>query len=267
MSVKNILPHEYYDDTRSVKLIESFKKVKYLANPIIVANLQKDIYIQLDGMNRLSTFKILNIPTILAQIIDYNNQESVELSSWIHLFGMQEDDFLERLKTVQGLNIKEGRMENISHRYVKEEGISRLATLVTKAGKVFLIYSQDVLLEKVKQLTLITDIYKERIVRDVLPPKPNTYDIDMLFRQHPTQNMISVFPTFTRHQIIKIVKKGVLFPSGITRHIISRRCLNVNIPIDVFTKYQSVDEQNEILKKILFEKRFRIYEEPIIYFE
>ena len=76
-----------------------------------------------------------------------------------------------------------------------------------------------------------------------------------------------IFPTFTRHQIVKIVEKKLLFPPGVTRHIIKRRCLNINIPLSIFNKKVSIVKQNAQLETILKNRRFRLYEEPTIYFE
>ena len=41
---------------------------------------------------------------------------------------------------------------------------------------------------------------------------------------------------------------------------------NINLPLEVFGK-GSVEEQNRILDQILEKRRFRLYEEPTIYFE
>src|SRR3990167_4547707 len=89
--IKNILPHEEFDEKRTHPLVSRLRKDGYLANPIIVAALGEGKHLQLDGMNRFSAFKMMKIPTILAQIIDYNDQDIVELSSWAHLFQSGKD--------------------------------------------------------------------------------------------------------------------------------------------------------------------------------
>jgi hypothetical protein len=76
-----------------------------------------------------------------------------------------------------------------------------------------------------------------------------------------------IFPTFTRHQIVAMVKANVMFPPGITRHIIKRRCLHLNLPLGVFEGKKSIDERNRQLEKHLQGRSFRLYEEPTIYFE
>jgi hypothetical protein len=265
--IESILCHEEYDSSRSGPLVERLKKEKHLSNPIIVASLDNGKYLQLDGMNRLSSFKKLGLFTIVAQIIDYNDQEVVELSSWTHLFNVKSEVFFHCADGMERVTIKEGHTENVGHRYIKAEGWGRLCTVVTKKGKVHLISTNGSLPEKIDKLNKFVSCYKDRIVRDVLPAAPNESGIRLLFREHRECNMMIVFPTFTRHQIIEVVKKGVLFPAGVTRHIIKRRCLNVDVPLSLFVSCKSVEAQNREFEKFLKKRPFRVYEEPTIYFE
>lgn len=263
----NILCHEQYDPSRAMPLVKKLKEEKHLANPIIVAAFNKNQYLQLDGMNRLSSFKKMGLKTIVAQIIDYNDQESVELSSWVHLFRSEREVLLKNLSAIEGLVIRKGKFEYVGHRYIKEEGMGRLCTLVSKEGKVYLISTNGNLLEKTARLRKIVNLYKNSIIRDVLPINSNKGDIDILFQEHPETSMMVIFPTFTRHQIIEVVKKGGLFPAGVTRHIIKRRCLSVDIPMSFFSRKKSVTAQNKKLDEFLSQRQFRVYEESTIFFE
>ncbi len=265
--IKDILVHEEFDKSRAFPLVESLKIDKIIANPIIVAAVDGKKYLQLDGMNRFSAFKMLKFTSILCQIIDYNDQETVELSSWSHLFAGKKQKFLTYIKSLNNISIKRGRAKDISHRYIKEEGLGRLCTIYFSPGEVYLIYCSGNLLNKIEFLNKIVSFYKENIVRDVLPSNPNESNIDILFQEHIETNTLVVFPTFTRHQIVEVVKKGKLLPAGISRHIIKRRCLNVNLPISFFTDFKSIRVQNEKLEENLASRKFRIYEEPTIYFE
>jgi len=265
--LSSILPHEEFDQKRALPLVAKLKKDGYLANPIIVAPLGDKKYLQLDGMNRFSTFQIMKIPHILAQIIDYNDQESVELSSWSHLFHVKKQAFFFCADNLDHTSVKQGNFGNIGHRYIKEEESGRLCTVVSKKGQVYLISASGTLLEKVKKLSKLVACYKNNIKRDVLPPHPNKGDVEVLFAEHPQANMMLIFPTFTRHQIVEMAKNGQLFPPGITRHIIRRRCLNVNIPLSLFSSKKSLEAQNKEIKEKLLVRGFRLYEESTIYFE
>ena len=118
--IADILVHEEFDEKRSYPLVDNLKKVQNLANPILVAPLDSKRYLQLDGMNRLTAFKLLGFQTIMVQIIDYNDQETVELSSWSHLFSYPEKKFLVALKKISGITVKDGSIDNVGHRYIRE---------------------------------------------------------------------------------------------------------------------------------------------------
>ncbi len=261
------MPHEEFDESRAWPLVKRLQEEKFLANPIIVASLSGEKYLQLDGMNRYSAFKLLKLPSIACQIIDYNDQESVELSSWVHLFSGQKDDFLKYIDNDKDFSVRPGKAENVGHRYIKEEGVGRLSTLCTSDEEVYLISTNGKLWEKVEKLNRLVDYYKNKITRDVLPVNTNWADIKLLFSEHPETDLMMVFPTFTRHQIVDVVGRKQLFPAGVSRHIIKRRCLNVKVPLSIFEKNSSIEKQNEELEKLFSKRPFRLYEEPTIYFE
>ncbi len=264
--IKDILVHEEYDEARARPLIKRIKEAGYLANPIIVASLNDHKYLQLDGMNRLSAFRLMGKKSIVAQVIDYNDQEIVELSSWTHLFHAEKDSFINYLKKDSGISVKSGRMENIGHRYIREEGLGRLCTMVSRDRSVYLISTNGNLADKIKKLHYLVSYYKKKIIRDVLPCTPLHCDYDLLFKEHPCNIMI-VFPTFTRHQIMETVRTGQIFPAGVTRHIVKRRCLSVNIPLGLFDNKKTLEDQNNQLEKLLSTRPFRVYEEPTVFFE
>lgn len=265
--ISEILVHEVYDQSRALPLVKRLKKEQVMVNPIIVAQIDGRKYLQLDGMNRFSAFKMLGMKSILCQIIDYNDQESVELSSWSHLFHDKDQDFIEEVKKIEGLTVKDGEAENVGHRYIKEEGLGRLCTFCSRKGKVYIVSTNGKLPEKVEKLNNLVSLYEDRIIRDVLPPRPAQGDLELLFMEHSSTDMMVVFPTFTRHQIVETVKNGKLFPAGITRHIIRRRCLNVNIPLSIFDNNKTVMDQNKKFENYLSLRNFRLYEEPTVYFE
>lgn len=267
LPIKNILPHEEFDISRSEPLVKKLKEDKFLKNPILVALIGREKYLELDGVNRFSSFRILKIPTILAQILDYNNQEVVELSSWSHVFKANEKDFLSYISNLDFIEVKKGEIANVGYRYLKEEGRARLCTLIGSNGNIYLLYAKGDLLQKTKKLVKVVDYYKKDIFRIVLPQKPSMEEIKFHFKKNDGKNFIIVFPTFTRHQIVTIVRRGGLLPPGVTRHIIKWRCLSVNIPLSLFKSKKTLQEKNKLLDRILTKVTHRIYEEPTIQFE
>lgn len=265
--IEKILVHEEMDMDRVEPLVKKIKAEGRLANPIIVANLDNGKYLQLDGMNRLQAFKKLGYKTILVQIVDYNDQENVDLSTWTHLFNVDKKKFIQAVKQIPGIVCKRGTVENVGHRYIREKGLGRLCTICAKDNSVYLIFTNGDLMDKIAKLNEIVKLYDTKIVRDVLLPYLNTGDIQVLFDHNPQTNMMLVFPTITRHQVVKVVEKGGLLPTGLTRHIIRGRCLNVNMDLAIFNPKYSLKKQNQLAKNSMENKIHKIFEEKIVYFE
>ena len=265
--IQDILPHEYFDESRSKTLAERLKKDNFLGNPIIVASLSNKKFVQLDGMNRWSTFKALELSSILCQIVDYQDMDLVELSSWLHFINIKSAEFLEYLGKIKNLKINKGNINNIKNRFINSEGTGNIFTFVNEDLDIYTFSYGGKLLDKIDVLNKIVEFYSRDIARGVLPESPSLQDIRMLFQEHLKHKQMVAFPIFTRHQILKVVRRHGFFPPGITRHVIKRRCLNVNLPFSVFNRSDSVATQNRNLEQFLRQRKFRLYEEPTIYFE
>lgn len=254
----DIFVHEEYDQSRTLPLIERLKYDSFIANPIIVASIGEGKYLQLDGVNRYTAFKRLGLSSILAQIINYHDSTSVRLSSWSHLFPGKLEELLSKIRD-GGIEVNQSSIGSIDP--------NAFLTIITNQREVYTCFFTGNLVGKAKILRGIVNEYKKSIARDVMPKSPTPCDIDLLFAEHPETNLMIVFSLFQFSHIIEIVKSGGLLPAGITRHIIQRRCLNVNAPLTLFSPKLSVKEQNEKLEKLFDMRKFRVYEEPTIYFE
>lgn len=265
LPVSAIVPHEEHDETRTLPIVKRLQQEKILLNPILVAPMGEGSYLQLDGMNRWSAFRKLGIPTILAQIIDYRNQEQVQLASWLHLFADKGKSFLTGLREA-GFSIERGSMKDIGHRFHLNEGAERLLTIIEKDKSVWHVERNGSLSDLVHALHDVVSLYRDGITRDVLPHRPVQEDIEELFFRHSHASHLVLFPTFSGEQVMKAVREGALFPSGITRHIVRYRCLNASVPLSLFGK-APLAEQNKTLDEMLLARRARVYEEPTVYFE
>ncbi|PIU37366.1 hypothetical protein CO005_00880 [Candidatus Roizmanbacteria bacterium CG_4_8_14_3_um_filter_34_9] len=267
IKIEDILVHEELDPSNSKELINFLKKSKNLSNPIIVASLGNKKYVQLDGMNRIYSFRTLGIKTITAQIVDYNNQEEIELSSWLHIFKGELEKFLTFIKKDPSLVVAQGKMDQVGHRYIKEKDFGRLCSIITNKKEVFFISTAGNFLEKIKRLNYLVSFYKNDLSRGALPYTLNGDTIKKFFKQYPEDNLIVIFPTFTPQQVIESVKSEILLPTGITRHLVKSRVLNINLPLSLYNDNKSLKEQNEEQDKILSKKRSRLYEEATVNFE
>jgi hypothetical protein len=65
---------------------------------------------------------------------------------------------------------------------------------------------------------------------------------------------IVVFPQIMPSDILTTVKNGGRVPSGITRHVIPNRALNINIPLDVMAADWDLEKKQAWLQEWLMEK-------------
>ena len=116
-------------------------------------------------------------------------------------------------------------------------------------------------------MNYLVSFYKDNLSRGTLPYTLNHNSIKLFFNLYPKDNIAVIFPTFTPQQIIESAKSGVLLPTGITRHLVKGRVLNINLPLSLFDNKKSLKQQNSEQDKILLKKRSRLYEEATINFE
>ncbi len=268
IDIKKIVPHENSDYSRVEPLVKNIKRVNIFTNPILVAHVKKDIYMQVDGMSRLFALKKMGIKSILAQVVDYNDHESVDVSTWCHFSIIAETPFLEKLAKIKNVIVTKVGSRYLRRRYINDEGLAYLCALVFRNGNIYRCATGGNLEKKVKALGKIVEIYRDNITRDILPDDANMGDVERIFSMHKNCHSLVIFPTFTRHQVINVaVHNKTLFPAGLTRFIVKGRCLDVNFPLENLKSDKTEKEKNEILEKFIKERQYRIYQEPTIYFE
>lgn len=268
IDTKNIVAHEEFVEARTDPVMDKIKKMNIFLNPILVAHVKENQYMQIDGMNRLSAMKALGIKSILAQVVDYNDQQTVDVSTWCHITNFKKQVFLDAVSKVEGVIVNKVGFRYLRHRFIKDEGMGYLCTLSFRDSSVYRVGANGTLSEKIITLRKIVDIYKKDLTRDILRVDADSVDVGEVFKKHPRTQAMVIFPTFTHHQIINVaVHENVVFPTGVTRFIVKGRCLDVNYPLKYLSGNSSEEEKNKVLQKFLENKEYRIYEEPTIYFE
>ena len=79
------------------------------------------------------------------------------------------------------------------------------------------------------------------------------------------------FPRYTPADIVTLANDGDKLPTGITRHVIPRRALRVNLPLDVLMGRQDTVEKQRWLANWIKEKlairQIRYYQESTFLFD
>lgn len=260
--VSHIKLQEYVQKKRMDTLAVAIKKEGVLKNPPIVTNFFNDTYLHLDGSNRITAVSLLQYKNCLVQIVDYSDPTHVHLMSWSHVALAKKEYVLSAIKKLPGIEI--GTTKIFNHRSLFRPYI--VCVLVFADGSVFEIMSKGSFVELVKRMGAIVDLYSDTRIERVFSGSPWTAEsIQERFARYPENNVFIAFPTFSPAQVMTLVDRGVLMPAGITRHVVYRRKLNVNLPLDYLN--MPLEKANTELQKFLQHRSVRLYEEPIIYFE
>jgi hypothetical protein len=248
MPVEKLLPHEDCDPRRVERLGQRIRAEGILKNPPIVAAIpDSDLYVVLDGANRALAFLELDIPHIVAQLVSYQGSQ-VELDTWYHVVvGMEIVEFETELTKVTGLHLQDCSL------------IEARQALESHQAAAYIVCAQGV---RMVSNTFPSLKHDTRLLNGLVSTyrgKANIYRAsnDIWEKQEPYYPDITalvIFPRLTPADIIHAAQSGEKIPTGITRHIIPHRALNINIPLEVLEADWFKERKDEWLHNWLMER-------------
>lgn len=248
LTAEKLIPHEDCDPRRVSRLSERLKEDGILKNPPVVASIpETDSYVVLDGANRVLAFVKLGIPHIAAQLVSYKGS-GVELDTWYHVVsGMDIADFESALTKVTGLHLKDCNLEEARRALIDHQAA---AYIISAQGVRMVINTSNSLKHDTRLLNGLVSAYKG---------KANIYRAsnDIWEKQEPYYPEITalvIFPRLTPADILTAAQTGEKIPTGITRHIIPHRALNINIPLEVLEAGWSQERKDKWLREWLMER-------------
>lgn len=266
--VDSIIIHEHHDRRRSEKLAIAIKADEVLKDPPMVAKLEGEAgYVHLDGANRIDTLRLLGCRDILVQIVDYYDEEQVQLDSWCHLTEMPKDSFFSQLGGIQGIEVRKTDYATAGELLRAREV---LCCIFFSDGDAYAVEGEAELKSRVGLLNGVVDIYKAKITRDIVERRRLASQVGDLFQRHSHEgcNVLIVFPRFAPREVVEIAESGMKIPAGITRHIITNRALRVNFPLMILnSKAISLEEKNILLDDFLKQKSPRLYKESTVMYD
>ena len=259
-----IVLHEEVDRRRVTPLKEKLSSDGVLKNPPIVAPLcDPNRYVVLDGANRTTTLWELEAPHQLVQVVAYGE---VTLDTWAHLIvgGLTEREFESR-RIQLGLELTYTDLET-AHRQLRERHIS--AILSSPAGEICTIGHGGDLTAEAAELCQLVSIYSG--LSAIHRVKANS--LAELLPYYDNITALIHFPAYTPADIIFLANNGHKLPTGITRHVIPRRALRVNMPLAVLMdRHSSTEEKNcwlrDWIKDKLARRQIRYYQESTFLFD
>jgi hypothetical protein len=265
LPIEQLLLHEQHDAQRSMPLASRLEVDEVLRNPPIVAPIPAESrFVVLDGANRVTALKSMGVPHVVAQVVDYEDEELI-LETWYHLVGgLSRENFHRAIDDLSGVALEPSDLIRARAELARREA---LAYIVYADAAVFTIRVEGDLHQRTARLNDIVNIYKARgqIYR------ANTDHVDQLLPYYNDVTVLVVFPRYQPAEIIELARVGARLPAGITRHVIPRRALRLNFPLSILRDNWPLTEKNGYLKDWLKSKmanrEARFYQESTFLFD
>lgn len=262
--ISEIIFHEDPDEERSSKLIEYLRKENRLKNPPVVATHSGNKkYILLDGANRLTALGALDIPDVLVQHIDLFDP-GLAFLQWHHAVEkFTKDSFLEKINNLPDITITKTPNDDLT---ANDNG-DLLCQIQFADSNIYAVHAHTDLFQRVKDLRNITDIYKGFQYMD----RVSYTNLEHLKNNYSRFCALIVFRKLAKEELVAITNDGMRIPSGITRIIMPKRALRINVPLDILRFDVSTEQKNYWLQNRINEqirdKSIRFYHEPTFLFD
>jgi len=265
VAVADLLLHEQHDAQRSEPLLQRLRTDGVLKNPPIVAAIPgEQRYVVLDGANRVTAAQSLGMEHIAVQVVDYEDPELI-LDTWYHLIkGMSVEEFKNLLAQLPGIRTEAADLMHARALLARRES---LAFVEYPQGEVCSLFADGNLHARTQRLNDIVDLYKARgrIFR------ANTDHLPSLLPLYDDITVLVVFPHYAPAEIVDLARVGAFLPAGISRHLIPRRALRINLPLAMLGSGASLEEKNRWLgdwmKQKVAAKAARFYQESTFLFD
>ena len=264
VDTQSMKPHEDIDQGRSQRLIRALQSQGFLKNPPAVWRIDGDEehYVVLDGANRTMAVRKMGFPHMLVQIAN----EGVEVKNWNHI--LSEGDLrplLEKVRRISGLEVSETDECRAAAALAREEAI---AYMVLPDGVTWQLGAEGAgIIEKLNRLTEFVKLYEGRFRRE----RTTTANLNGLAALFPDMNCLIVYPQFTVNDVVEVASSGHMFPSGLTRFLISPRALRVNFPLAMLADRSPIEEKRKALEEWIRQRveqrRVRYYAESTFVFD
>lgn len=253
----HVHPHEEHDSQRASPLMERFQLEEFVIHPPIVAPMDDDEFLILDGANRCYAFSELDYPHILVQVVSYESGY-IELDTWRHVVsGWDAEKFIQQLRQLPIIEL------------VNDIVPEALCQVMLRDGRTVALCTGNVNLhERNAALREVVQIYQSQatLYRTAIS------DMEALWALYQDAIAIVVFPHYQPEDIMVAAREKAYLPPGISRHVVHGRALRVNYPLDALRNERlSLEQKNEVLQEWLQQKlakrQVRYYAEATYQFD
>ncbi len=263
--IEQLLPHEAHNPLRVKRLAERIVADAVVANPPVVAQLDAERYVVLDGATRVTALRQLGYPHLVVQLVD-PARDQVQLFTWFHaLRGCTSVELVAAVRSIVGLRVTEMAADQLA-RALWERGA--LGYLITTEGQGLLLEAdRHALSDEDEWILPLTDLV-DHYGRLCEVERTLSNDLPALRSQYADLAGLVVFPQFAIEIVLKLVGQGRLLPAGITRFVVAGRILRLNVPLTVLASPESLEQKRDWLDRLVQTKlagrSVRYYQEPVV---
>jgi hypothetical protein len=263
LPISDIVFHEDYNEERVKTLAENMRRGNILKNPPVVASYQTPgSYILLDGANRLTALKSLDISDVVVQVIELDDPGLIILS-WYHAVeGFEKELFLNLIAETPEFSITANESNEFNN-----QNNDLLCQIQFFDGSIYGVRARSDIFSRVHDLHKVTAIYHGSRYMD----RVSYTNLEHLKHNYSRFSCLMVFPQFTKSELVQITAANLKIPSGLTRITLPKRALRLNVPLDILRFHVSPDQKNHWLQNRINEqikdKSIRFYREPTFLFD
>ncbi len=256
--LERVVPHEATDPGRADKLARRLSEEGVMRNPTIVATIG-DRYVVLDGATRTEALRLLDSPHAVVQ--DVGVEDGLSLETWHHVVRrLPIGRLTDLLSGLDGIWLEKVEDESPHQRMIEYGG---LCSVVSADGEQAFVLHAAEGKNRFQAVAAVAEAYtSEAVVSRTLER-----DVRRLHGWHPDMTALVEYPEFTVEQVLLAARSGTLLPAGVTRFIVPGRVLHLDVPLEMVTGEQSLEEKNRWLHDHLAEKErageIRYYREPV----
>ena len=243
--LERIRRHEEIDPLRVERLVGRIGVEGIQVNPMICCLAPDGELILLDGATRTESLKELGLEHAVVQMVA---EDDVELETWHHVIRECEpQDVLDAVSAASDLTLSDGNGGAPRIHFNGGESIGVLGTGISANAA----------------LSALVDTYvgKWRISRVTEPT------VDPVSWSFPDWSAMVEFPILTLEDVMKAAITEDLLPAGITRFVVDKRALRLNVPIDMLATTEPIEAKQQALDDMISQRardgRVRRYEETI----
>lgn len=263
VSVGDLVLHEETDPQRASRLMERIREDGLLKNPPVVTPLDDTArYVVLDGANRTEALRGLGVRDAIVQVVDYGD---VPVDTWNHLVAdIDDEDLFGAILGISGLDVRPSDLATARQLW-QERAI--LAYIVSRDGDVHVVESGGNLRRNAHLLNEMSNVYRGHATIY----RVQTDNTNELLSYYDNVAATIIYPPFEPVDILHLASNSAKLPTGITRHVIPRRALRVNIGLSRLMANDPLDDKNAWLqawvRRKLQRKEVRYYTEPTYMFD